>query len=407
MGIKEILKDLFDEAEIIRRRDGAPDTTLNEQLDADARRALADARLRALAFALSASQTNPGTTDLDDTELLAYLLDTLPEDRRTAIELALRGNVRAFGRLMTLRSAFNTQTDKRDRKLADHPARKIPRHTTKRVEVRRVGEKLQFRDASVAGSHERESVRMALRLAHDFVAKNVRLPELPRPQLRPGPKTVLMLSSMLERTTSLFTTGRDLVEEARTLLARWEKLNSEMGTWRTQQPRTDEVRDNEIEQIGEHLIDVLLRLQHVADQLPDGIRQTLSFTIDKFKPSHAHQFSHYAADPADQLTIHREAPSVDLDDWLETMNIQAGPWPLRLAGTVFPSPALAVTVQGVDTDASCDFPALTLVRPRQGFETANVDSSGLANLGLPSGPSILLVQAEKEVWQVHLTFRDG
>jgi hypothetical protein len=105
--------------------------------------------LRALAFALGSEQSlRAGAEEIDDTERLAYLLDTLPKQRRMALEEALRGNVRAFGQLMTLRDAFSSQTDERDRQRAHDPARRIPRHTAGRVDIRRTGEILQFRDTS-------------------------------------------------------------------------------------------------------------------------------------------------------------------------------------------------------------------------------------------------------------------
>jgi hypothetical protein len=139
----------LDEEEIIRRRDGVAGGASDEPLDANAKRALTDARLRALAFALRSEQRpRVGEDQADDSELLAYLLDILPEQRRTALEEALRGNADAFGRLMTLRAAFSVQTDKRDRQRADDPARKIPRHTAGRIDVRPMGEILQFRNAT-------------------------------------------------------------------------------------------------------------------------------------------------------------------------------------------------------------------------------------------------------------------
>lgn len=102
-------KNSLDEVEIIRRRDGVVGATPLGPLDAHARRELTDSRLRALALSLSIDQTSHDADDPDDTELLAYLLEMLPEQRRREVEIAIRGNARAFGRLMTLRAAFNTR----------------------------------------------------------------------------------------------------------------------------------------------------------------------------------------------------------------------------------------------------------------------------------------------------------
>src|SRR5262245_16829220 len=134
----------LDEAEIIKRRDDVGGN-LPEPLDLTARRSLADARLRAFAFALGTERrANDGPGELEDTELVAYLLDALPEDRRQVMEETLRGDARAFGRLMELRSAFGSQPDERDRGRADDLARGMPRHTLGQIEIRNVRGTLQF-----------------------------------------------------------------------------------------------------------------------------------------------------------------------------------------------------------------------------------------------------------------------
>jgi hypothetical protein len=48
---------------------------------------------------------------------------------------------------------------------------------------------------------------------------------------------------------------------------------------------------------------------------------------------------------------------------------------------------------------------LTLVRPAEAFETVNLDSSGIGEIALPTGDSVVLLQAE-EIWEVRLSFRD-
>ena len=154
--------------------------------DASVRRALTDSRLRALALALGADQSGVSREeDLEDTELLAYLLDVLPQDRSLALDNVLRGDARVFGRLMTLRSAINTRIDPRDRHWADLSARKIPRHVTGSLEVRSVRQALQFRDAS-----RTESISGVARLSH-WVSREThrRRTPWPRFQMRLTPKT--------------------------------------------------------------------------------------------------------------------------------------------------------------------------------------------------------------------------
>ncbi len=116
-----------DEEEIIRRRDDVAYLPSDEPVTAETRRALADSRLRALAFSLSTDQSKrDGAHEIDDTELLRYLLDSLAPDRRVELEVILRGDARAFGRLMTLRSAFYSRIDTRDRNRADDPKNPPP-----------------------------------------------------------------------------------------------------------------------------------------------------------------------------------------------------------------------------------------------------------------------------------------
>ena len=50
-------------------------------------------------------------------------------------------------------------------------------------------------------------------------------------------------------------------------------------------------------------------------------------------------------------------------------------------------------------------PFLTLVRPAEGFETVNLDSSGTGDIALPTGESVMLLQGD-EIWEGCLSFRD-
>src|SRR5262249_43357332 len=123
------------------------------------------ARLRALAFALGAEQevrallpaSALGTeqdvwgnaAEVDDEELLAYLLDQLPAHRRVELEGMLRGDAQAFGRLATLHSALYSKKDERDQHRLDYPGKKIPRHDAGMIEIRSAGAVLHFKNAHV------------------------------------------------------------------------------------------------------------------------------------------------------------------------------------------------------------------------------------------------------------------
>jgi len=413
-------KNQLNEVEIVRRRDGVVDTT--EPLDAPARRALADARLRALALTLNVNEISQGGDYPGDTELLAYLLDTLPEQRRHEVELAARRNARAFGRLVALRTAFNTHIDKRDRRRAEHPARNVVRRTAQEVEVRKLGGELLFRDAPAPVEPMQ---RMALRTParafsqkwRDSVLNNTDVPpEKRRPaQMRLDPKTGLMLRNYLQRASLPLTMGRHLIEEVRSLLAQLEKLNLDSKA-RKEEPRpAGEPPVNELQQVSDRLVDVLFRLQRESDQLADDIRRIVLVAIDG-PPSDKFSYRSDYVSEADFASrsfasADFQAYMPDLEEsppgWYPTKQVLAGEWSLLLAGVAAPRPILTATLQAIGERDLGDLPTLTLVQPNEGFEVADVDSVDLNKVNLPTGRSILLIQGEKEIWQIPLILREG
>ena len=96
----------------------------------------------------------------------------------------------------------------------------------------------------------------------------------------------------------------------------------------------------------------------------------------------------------------------DADSWVDAVNVEAGPWALHLAGTAVPKPQLGVSLLGNQLRTPSVDPFLTLVRPGEGFETVNLDSSGSGKVALPDGESVMLLQGD-EVWEVRLSFNDG
>jgi hypothetical protein len=95
----------------------------------------------------------------------------------------------------------------------------------------------------------------------------------------------------------------------------------------------------------------------------------------------------------------------DQETWANTYDVEAGPWSLRLAGTVVPTPQLMISLHGNQAGAPPVEPFLTLVRRAEGFGTVNLDSSGSGTIALPVGDSVMLLQAD-EVWEVRLSFRE-
>jgi hypothetical protein len=482
----------MDDEQIIKRRDGVTVATSGEQLDPNARRALADARLRALAFALSAEQgPRDGEAKTDDADLLAYLLDVLPQDRRMQFEVALRGDAAAFARLITLRAAFNSQADKRDQDRADHPSRKIRRRTVGRLDIRSVDEELQFRDARVLRPQAPDVQQFAhpLRSGRRTVAKvqafaRLQSQEIRRPRLRLRPKTEIMLSNVLDRVRRDFDAGLKLVNTAQSLVAKWEESDrrglferTERGVMslenrlrglarelhrigarvtegigeielviddepplpasvsleaeRFEDTVLDRVRRdfdaglnivNEVQPLvarweefdrrsrfkgkerdgpllEERLTELLCELQRLGAGIKANIRE---LAIDAGPPRASYAMA------ASQVVADSQLPPLPADHgmWVDTFTIEAGPWLLHLTGSAMPTPQLAVTLLGDRDRVSREEPFLTLVRPAQGFEIVNLDSSGNGKIALPPRESVLLVQSD-EVWDVRLNFHNS
>lgn len=399
----------MDEEEIIRRRDGIAGPASDDPLDADAKRALADARLRALAFALSSEQSPRAVTEeIDDTELLAYLLDALPEQRRIALEETLRGNPRAFGWLMTLRNAFSSQTDKRDRKRADHPARRIPRHTAGRIDIRRMGEILQFRDATRPRPSFDVAQFASAALAFEPRAYRASRPlafrQMKRPRLEWDEKMKGMFRSVLERARRDLDAATSIVNDIQSLLEGWWNINRREDS---EARERDVPGDYEAEDLQERLAELLRDLEIAASQIKDELGDVASLTAGMFPTAQI------AASPSlDALVekrgvvaLHARSVPSDREMWADFFDLEAGPWGLHLVGIAFPKPQLVVSVRANQMGAPSVEPFLTLVRPTEGFEMVNLDSSGNGKIALPVGESVMLLQAD-EIWKVHLSFRD-
>jgi hypothetical protein len=399
----------MDEEEIIRRRDGVAGAASGEPLDSDAKRALADARLRALAFALGSEEGSSAKADLtDDAELLAYLLDTLPEHRRIALEKDLRGNARAFGRLATLRAAFSSETDKRDRQHADDPTRKIPRHTVGRFHIQRIGEILKFKDAPLrpleSRSVERQvfpSMLLSERAQIPPAAARFTSQERELPRLRLNPRTAVLFAAMLKRSMMDFHTVGHLVEEMESLLSSWhESIRREPF-----QMGNDKIASGEeTEQLEERLLRSLGRLETMADDVKGKLARFASEIRDDIEPTQraaslsVQRFSEYRSKALSDHFL-----PFDVDGWMDAVNVEAGPWALHLAGNAVPAPELAISLRRNQVGTPSVDPFLTLVRPAEGFETVDLDSSGNGKIALPAGDSVMLLQGN-EVWEVRLSF---
>jgi hypothetical protein len=394
-------QDSMDEEEIIRRRDGVAGPVSDEPFDADAKRALADARLRALAFALGTEHGVRARADeTDDSELLAYLLDTLPEQRRMALEQALRGNPAAFGRLMTLRAAFSSGTDSRDQQRAYDPARKISRHTAGWIDIRRNGEILEFfKDAT------QPQPSFDAPLASPALAFELRAYRASRPPASKDPRLEwLKLRNSFEWARPDFDAGIRLINESQSLLERWwDIIDREEAEARESGAPVDH---REAEELRERLSELLRELKTIANRINDELSDVASATAGTlFPPSQITALSVDALLAEEDLVEaqYERVPSGDREMWTDVFDVEAGPWALHLTGTAVPTPQLAVSVRGNQVAEPSVEPFLTLVRPAEGFEIVHLDSHRNGKIALPHGDSVMLVQGD-EVWEVHFSF---
>jgi hypothetical protein len=383
----------MDEEEIIKRRDGVAS---NDPLAPQDRRALADARLRALAFALGAEQSAREEADeVSDTDLLAYLLDALAPDGRQRLEHAARGDSHIFSRLMTLRLALDQQPDQRDRRHTEDLARAIRRHIASRVAIRPSGELLQFKEGPVLGGLA-QTEQFAFRTAAE-ARLPVSVPPPPaRPQRRSDREAEPRLLSVLERTRSHLDAGQHLIHEMEALLERPEGTDRREGS----RPRNDDLsRRGNIERVTKQLRELLHQFQIIA--------KTTSMIMTSVEAASGREPLFLQMSQRIQSTaLMRARVPDDYKTWADAIGVQAGPWSLNLSGTALPTPRLRVALDQRKHEALHSEPFLTLVRPGQGFETATTDSEGRASFPLPAGASVLLLQHD-EVWEIRLLFRNG
>ena len=407
-------KNSIDEEAIIRRRDGAADAATHgasDALDADSRRALADARLRALAFALGPQERHPAREPAghDDADLLAYLLDTIPADRRATLEDTLRGDAPAFERLVALRTALGSAADARDRGQADHPARNILRREIGRIDVRRWGEALRFKDAGAAFSQDRQVERLA-ESAMPFALSDdaVSFREMRAPRLQERRAARSMLGDMLDETIRDLATARNIVDEVRLLLGRWEKLRRELLGKSSDEPTTPGSGPDETSAIERRLLALLDGTRLISHaSVRAVVDDAIAAAVDHVEPWADAQRPRSLQPATEMLSAIRtslQAPESGPRGWSETIEVTAGSWALQLSGTALPAAQLAVTLRGTDASAVSEQPMLTLIRPNESFETASLDSDGQAELALPEGESLLLVQGD-EVWELRLSYR--
>jgi hypothetical protein len=179
-----------------------------------------------------------------------------------------------------------------------------------------------------------------------------------------------------------------------------------VGPKQFETPKLDVLGPDEGSHIERRLLDLLHEVRLISDEtIRTVVQDAISSSIGEFESVRRNaprlpDTLVEAALPAFERAL--RISSSELQDW-STIEIAAGPWTLQLGGTALPAPQFAVTLGGADERSAAGEPFLTLVRPKQGFETAGFDASGAAKMALPEGQSLLLVQ-DAEVWELRLNY---
>jgi hypothetical protein len=359
-----------------------------------ARRALAESRLRALAIALSGKGASQHHVDVpQDDELLEYLLADMPEDRHRELESQLRGNPRAFERLVKLHELTSSHVNHRDLQHADMAERSIKRHDLGKFEVMLRAGRLAFRlmderSSSISG----DSLKSAFAL------------EMPEP-----------LAYADEELEDEETLGR--IER---LLSRCSRLVTQVRALRN----GDQARDSE-EFGNPNLIEeryVPRRVPSVEEELSESVRQLqeLAHTLEreamfarkmgsspKFSSRRTSSVAEFRAPPpasrmifASRMAAHKSERD---GDWQKKIDLAAGPWTLSLAGHSGSASLLEISVVATESAAPVAWPFVTIVQPGKTFVTSAFDAHGYAELPLIAPQNVLMLQAA-EVWSVHLNF---
>ena len=224
-----------------------------------------------------------------------------------------------------------------------------------------------------------------------------------RPRFEWGEKTEGMLRNLLQRARRDLDAGMKLVNEAQSSLERWWHIT------RRKESETGEggaPADPEAQSVRERLTELLHELEMVANRINNELGDIASATAGLFPPAPLAALSDKLFEEDLVVAQQEQRFDADRETWEDAFDLELGPWVLHLAGIAAPTPQLAVALRANQLGTHSVDPFLTLVRPEEGFETVNLDSSGSGKIVLPAGESVMLLQGDR-VWEVRLSFHDG
>lgn len=385
---KDPKKGLSD-ADIVRLRDDAAFPDRAQALGSpEARRALAESRLRALAISLTgtgAAQTDDRIPN--DDELLEYLLADVDEDRRRGLESRLRGNPRAFARLMKLHELTSAQVNRRDLQHVDMPERKTERHDLGKFDVRIRGGRLMFRRV------EEQPPPLAQVRVESFLA--LRMPDAVASAVDDldDDDTLGQIERLLFRCSDLAAQVRQLRDDG----GRWDPddLASLKSMGRLPEAEAELAETIRRLQVLGHNLERDAMISRKLGMPPKGRLGGMRASLSEFSTPREVKKNVVASSSA---TFGSERGA----DWKDKAEFTAGPWAVIVTGIA--GPTLQIEVFVVNTGSHFEAPFLTMIQPGKTFGSADLDADGKAALPLASGRNVLLLQAAA-VWAVQLELR--
>lgn len=378
------------DADIVRLRDDAAYPDRAQALGSpEARRSLAESRLRALAISLTAKGVaGPQAGVPNDDELLEYLLADMAEDRSRELESRIRGNPHAFERLVKLHELTSAEVNHRDLQHADMAERNLKRHDLGKFEVRMRAGRLAFRRLD-----DRRAPLDDL-LSPSTFAFRMRDAVEPAVENSGDDDTLGEIERLLSRCSELAARVRQLrnaggggdPEDLGNLKYR--------GKWLTAEEELAQTIER-LQLLGHTLQREAMMARKLGPKTKGPLRRMKASRAELSPPP----------DVMRNVMASRSAFFEEAGDrsWRDRVEFGAGPWTMSLAGHAGPVNALDVSVVAARTAAPSEWPFLTIVQPGKSFETADLDSSGRLVLPLTYGHNILMLQAYA-LWAVHLNF---
>ena len=374
--------------DIVAFRDDVPTSSeFRKALQRDCKMllALANARLLALALSLQAESDQDAKWPLaPDEELISYLLNTLPDHKRRELEADLKGNPRAFKRLLELHHALAGE--------AGQEVAAIP-SSWQHVESREQLGTARFRPAN---GHLEFAPDDVMRSRLDLGQGDVIRPE--DPELRAIAKRLVALRSPTEdpqppikraRSPSIDVSkaksllGSQTAEPLRDLLGAAERLRDALQVAKKMSRMTspeDFERISALVDSARELADRVSRVANTILPVSKGQQQFPQYLGNALQSHAALQasYSKFSFDAA----------------WQSSLRLHSTDMLISVTGSAGPPMHLQLQLE-IPDGARLSGRVVTLVRPQQSFDSAETDKQGVCQLPLTAGESILLLEGDR------------